>query len=282
MFDPAETPSSSSRPAPLGSLAERLAARIRELAPRARVEIVNESQLYVWRNGGSAPDDRWDMFLDNLRKGCADERACDTLIDIQARGVLERHEVAVQLSAVLPTLKPARFVEETEAFFRQKGRPTKLLTTPVVDDLHLVLVEDKPISTRFLTEADLPGIGLTQERLTARALENLRQSHAQFPVRHVALGLFGLDGGDGYDSALFLLHDEWQALASLVKGNLVVAPIGRDMVMFTGDQETDAATTLGMILKEEERKPEVAYPITNAAYRWTPSGWSSVKLLTAP
>jgi uncharacterized protein YtpQ (UPF0354 family) len=154
------------------------------------------------------------------------------------------------------------------------GDNARLLALLVVNDFRLVLVPDLPTTTRFLREKDLLELGLTLKQLEARALRNLRRRPRNFTAQELAPGLFGLTARDGYDSAMFLLHEEWRAFKPKVRGELVVAPVARDMVFVTGDQESAALAALARILAKERAEPRVAYPITTRAYRWTTSGWA--------
>jgi uncharacterized protein YtpQ (UPF0354 family) len=258
-------------------LAARLTARIRELLPDARVEQHDASELRVWPNNGKSGPEGLSVFLDNVERECTNPRSCDDSIERVARGVAtysssEKEKLA--LESILPTLKSADFVSQSERLLKSRGNERRFLSAPVVDDLVLVLVLDLPTTTRFLNDGDLSELGLTLEQLQALALENLRRRPRNFTAQEVAPGLFGLTAGDGYDAALFLLHDEWHTFKPKVRGELVVAPVGRDMVFVTGDREQAALSALGRVLENERSRPHVAYPITTRAYRWTVTGWS--------
>src|SRR5689334_14478712 len=82
---PAPATSAASSPPPrapapgekaMPALAQRLAARIRELLPGARVELRDDSELRIWPKGGKAEDESVKVFLDNLRSRCTDADSC--------------------------------------------------------------------------------------------------------------------------------------------------------------------------------------------------------------
>lgn len=238
------------------------------------MELRDDSELRIWPKGGKAEDESVKVFLDNLRSRCADADSCDAAIEHFARGVADYStggDQKLALESILPTLKTAAYVSQATKDLSDDAR---LLAVPVVDDLRLVLVLDLPTTTRFLSEKDRRELGLTLDQLKTRALDNLRRRPRNFMAQELAPGLFGLTAGDGYDSALFLLHDEWRAFKPKVRGELVVAPVARDMVFVTGDQESAALTALAGVLANERVEPQAPYPIAPRAYRWTPSGWA--------
>ena len=264
-----------SAPAPIGArastqgedLAGRLIARIRQLEPDVRIE--RRSPLHL-----RLTDRDSEIFLDNLDAACQnDPPHCDDRIDIFARTALLRPDGKVNIEQVLPTLKPSRFVAGAEKLTAERGNADPLVALPVIDDLVMVLVLDTPDATRMLTQSDLSKLGTTREKLAARALVNLRARSSGFKYSQVAPELYGLAANDSYDSASFLLHAEWAALRETLGGAPVVAPIGRDIVLFTSESSRPGLEAMRLILLSETREPKAPYPITTRPYRWTPEGW---------
>jgi hypothetical protein len=248
-------------------LAARLIARIRQLKPDVRIERRGPLHLHLTK-----PDS--DLFLDNLDAACQnDPPHCDDRIDIFARTALFPPDGEVRIEQVLPTLKPSRFVAGAEKLAAERGNADRLVALPVIDDLLMVLVLDTPEATRMLKQSDLTKLGTTPEVLAERALVNLRARSSGFKYSEVAPELYGLAANDSYDSASFLLHAEWAALRQMLGGAPVVAPIGRDIVLFTSESSRTGLEAMRLILLVEAREPKAPYPITTQPYRWTPEGW---------
>lgn len=256
-----------------GSLAERLSARIRQLAPSAQVEQRGPLHLHVTN------DSEHDVYLDNLAAYCkTSPDGCDQRLEVFAQMTVQSFNEKLDVAHVRATLKNKQFVDHANQLAQRKGQPQRLLSYPYVDDLYLVLVLDTPIATRLLTDADLKELGLTAEDAPNHALRNLMALSTGFKLKQVAPGLFGLVGNDSYDSARFLLHEQWQKLEPHVGGPLVVAPIGRDIVLFTSSTSKPGLDALRLVLLAEKSEPSAAYPITTRAYRWTPAGWEAFEL----
>lgn len=66
---------------------------------------------------------------------------------------------------------------------------------------------------------------------------------------------------------------QWKSVAAKVAGDLVVAPLGRDTVFFTGTQACAAFAHLRVIVEHERADPSVPYPTSTTLYRWRSGGW---------
>ncbi|HWZ90126.1 MAG TPA: hypothetical protein VNW92_14785 [Polyangiaceae bacterium] len=110
-------------------------------------------------------------------------------------------------------------------------------------------------------------------------MANLRREARSFKAAELEPGLFALHCVTGYDAAMLVLVPEWKAVAAKVAGDLVVAPLGRDTVFFTGTQTGTAFAHLQIIVERERQDPSVPYPISTTLYRWRPSGWQRFELM---
>jgi hypothetical protein len=70
-------------------------------------------------------------------------------------------------------------------------------------------------------------------------------------------------------------------LEAHVGGPLVVAPIGRDIVLFTSTTSKPGLDALRLLLLAEKQMPAAIYPITTRAYRFTPEGWTTLRAARA-
>jgi hypothetical protein len=271
-----ETPGAAgSAPAVAGTdvtLADRVLKRMRELRPDALAERRGALLIHTWIGG------EHDLYLDNLQKACSyAPDSCAEKIDNFARMATGPIDAQPKPEALLATLKNQKFIDDMQRLVAQHGQTQNVLAFPVIDDLRLVLVLDAPTATRFLYESDLPALGVTREQARQQALANLR-ARGSLQSSQVAPGLYGLTASDGYDSAQFLLQEQWRPLATQLGGSPVVVPIGRDIVLFASETDSHGLDALRLIVTAERQRPAAAYPITTQPYRWTPRGWVRFEL----
>jgi hypothetical protein len=265
----AKTPASV-EPSGKYPFAERVAARFREHDPSCGVVVTGPNDLEL-----KNPGDRR-LFLANLRSECElSPESCDAKIERLVRLTLEGPpEPALTRETLLPILKNAVWTKNAQGALRD-GR--KLAIFPFVGGLQIVLVEDTPEMTRPIVESELSALGLSDEAALQLARRNLLRLSTGFRLKEMAHGLFGLVANDGYDATRFILHAEWEQLSHEVEGALIVAPIGRDLVFFTGT-ESEGLEALRLILEAEREQPAAPYPVTTQAFRWTEAGWAPFDL----
>ena len=269
---PGATPLQSSQSSQ--SLAQRVKARVLQLRPGTRVDEHGPLELWVW-----APD-KVQVFLDNLTQGCdASPDQCSDLIDRFSRNIVRPPTAALTTVAIMPALKDRAYVANIEQMFAAMKPPQKLVVFPLVDELDIILVQDTPDAVKLLSEHDLAEVRLSPAQARDAALANLRREAHGFKVAEVEPGLFALHYGNSYDAAMLVLVPEWKAIAAKVAGDLVVAPLGRDTVFFTGTQAGPAFAHLQTIVEHERQDPGVPYPITTTLYRWRPTGWQRFDLM---
>ena len=118
---------------------------------------------------------------------------------------------------------------------------------------------------------------MTQEALEAKALENLAACCSELPVQPVedGPGLFQVWVGDSYEAARLLLHEPWGALADTVPGDLVVAAPSREVVLFTGSEDSTGLFLLNELATE---MTESAHGLSSQLLHWTPEGWETVNI----
>ena len=250
-----------------GTLAKSVAAEITRLRPGTQIEIVGPLDLKV------KTELELQVYLGNLESECKQTPAsCNERISNFARAVVNVHSNKLSEQTLFPVLKNQAWVSQAEQTLARKGQPKTLLAFPLVDDLRVVLVEDTPLMTRPLSEEDIQQIGLTKAQARARALDNLKRSTSGFKVSEPKPGLYALAFKNGYDASMMILHPEWGALRSRIAGYLVVAPIARDIILFTGTKNQEAFEMLLTIIEVEKKEPSAAYPISTKLYRWEEDG----------
>ena len=109
-----------------------------------------------------------------------------------------------------------------------------LLTRPLGDWLHVLLVEDLPDRTRFVQPADLQRAGLTLEQAWSTAHDNLGVS-AHEDVQPIDGGV-RVRGHGGYASSLYLLEPWRHAIADRVHGELLAFAPDVDELVVVGSE----------------------------------------------
>ena len=256
------------------SLAQRVAASVLRLRPGTRIEERGPLELWVW-----APNEQ-QVYLENLTQSCdASPEKCGEFIDRFSRNIVSPPTAALTASAIMPALKDRAYIAHVEQLFAAMTPPQKLLKFPFVDELSLILVQDTPEAVKVLSEHDIQAIRLSPAQARDAALANLRREAPSFEVAELEPGLFELQHGNSYDAAMLALVPEWKSVAAKVRGDLVVAPLGRDTVFFTGTQSGAAFAHLQAIIEHEQQSPRVPYPISTTLYRWRPTGWQRFDLM---
>jgi uncharacterized protein YtpQ (UPF0354 family) len=251
------------------SLAEHVATLIRELDPKAEVEVDGPTNLSLQKPRNVQ------ATLRSLRASCSLEpEKSEEHIDRFARKILFDGFTGVDEESILPMLKNQAWVEQVAARQQEKGlEPETLVVMPFLADLAVVLAEDAPDIMRPLVMDELEPLGLGKEAAFGLALHNLERVAKGFQLRQMAPGLMCLAGNDAYDASRVLLHPHWQELLDQVEGDLILAPIGRDLILFTGSENKDGLGTMQAILEGERSSPRAAFPVTTEVFRWTEAFW---------
>ncbi len=104
-------------------------------------------------------------------------------------------------------------------------------TRPLVGDLVIALVCDRPTSMAYVNEPELPGWQVTFDQALADALDNLRGLPEHGGWRQLGQGVWSGEWGDAYDSSRILLPDLIHRVG--VRDPVVAVPF-RNALMLTG------------------------------------------------
>ena len=262
------SPDGAARAPTGGTLADQVAAEIRRLRPGTAIEIQGPLDLSV------RTDQVLKIHLGNLDAECrTSPAACPERVSTFAQVVVSGTPGKPTESSVLLVLKSQAWITEMERHVSENGPPTRLATLPLVDDLRMLLVHDTPLLTKPLSEQELAELGWKKEATFERARSNLKGLIPKITVTEVAPEVYGVALENGYDAATMILHDQWANLKGMVAGDLVVAPIGRDLCFFTGTKNTQGLPALRKIVAMEKNEPRAPYPISTELYRWETTGW---------
>lgn len=151
---------------------------------------------------------------------------------------------------ILPVIKGQEFLEAARAQALAAGGKQAPFPVhqPLADGLYVFYVFDEAAAAAYVMPQDLKRLQLTAAQVHAAAVENLRK-FVQGKLRHRQQGAMYLLQLDGYYDASALLLDElWRSGKYPVRGDLVVFPIARDMLLVTGSQEPDMEKAAGIAL----------------------------------
>jgi hypothetical protein len=212
---------------------------------------------------------------------CQDDAAhCDQAAKDFVDDLVSTMQAEGSLSAEAPPLKAdtLRFVlrsrEDLEALRHnvEASHPNThlpIVAQPWLDELQMVLVFDLPRATRVAIESDLTQMKLGHDEAFAIARKNTARDLAGGVPRD--MGPVRAFTGSVYDASRLVVGTDWAALAKTVKGDLVVAAPGRDLVLFTGTKESFGLDGLRGLADHMKGKSD--FPLSSTVLRWTPKGF---------
>jgi uncharacterized protein YtpQ (UPF0354 family) len=110
------------------------------------------------------------------------------------------------------------------------------VTEPLTSQLDLLYAFDHPGGFAFLTERKRAGLAIAKGDLRSLAIKNLRKLNLNARVE--VLDGAALVGTDGPYVTSFLLFDEfWDDTRFAFKGELLVFPVNRELMIVTGSKE---------------------------------------------
>ncbi len=259
-------------------LAQRLASAVSQAYPDRTVRIADPGEVVVTDPDGTEQR----MFLNNLRAGCLDApEDCDALIARQVGSLGDIAAMDAPTAAQLrPILKDASYLAEVDRITGQADTPelvaaSRVLRRPFHGALSVLWVLDMPDSMGMVSQSTLDDLGLSQEAMEARALDNLVACCSELPVQPVegVPGVFQMWVGDSYEAARLLLHQAWAPLVETVPGGLVAVAPSREVVLFTGSEDSMGKQALATAAQGIS---ESAYGLEPVLLLWTPLGWQAL------
>lgn len=138
---------------------------------------------------------------------------------------------------------------------------------PLVGDLCLYAVLDRPHATVYLTEAQFQSLGMSQDSFAER--------HTRFLPKppetvQIADGIYRLSYDGVFEASYLLEHLLWTQWARQGQGVLMVAP-ARGCILFSVGESPGQRAELGLLRQQFLR--DAPYPLSDLMYRWTEEGW---------
>ncbi|MGO1073614.1 hypothetical protein [Lysobacter sp. CA199] len=268
-------------PMDLHAFTDRYAAALRAAWPQARLSIAHGALAADTRIEWSLDDGfQATHFLGNSYQRYLD--APELLEDVFADQVAAARELQRRFAAdgaepgdadnamILPVLKTRGWHEVALQQARSIGNGNRIafIVEPLVGDLVLTYVEDKPDSMNFLSPDEAQRRGLDAQTLRERALSNLSRFLPELDVQGNG-GRYAARLDRNYDASMVLLFEHWRERVQ-VRGEPVFAIAARDEVLVCGSEDRESLDSLRDIAEEISRTS--AYNLSRTLYVFREDG----------
>lgn len=220
-----------------------VADAIREAVPTAKVQI-DESLAIAVQSGDSESS----FYLDNAWRECRDDPEIRVDVVMRQLEALEDGITAMQSNAppnleyIVPVIKDKRWLD-------QSGKQgLQVYREPLAADFFVTYAEDGPSQLRFVNSEEFEAFEMKADELRAKAVENLG-SRLTTVERHGEGPLYMLVAGGTFEASLLLLPDVWSDQQPAVDGRIVVGVPSRDLVLFTGENASEAIQQMRTAVK---------------------------------
>lgn len=163
--------------------------------------------------------------------------------------------------AILPMIRPVDFATGLEG----GAAP---LSAPFAGDLRIFYAFNNPKTLSYVTPEDAQALGLDAAALAALAAENFARQGWQPEV--AGDGIFFLDFDGTFEASFLLDRKLWETVDEQL-GQIVMAPVARDLILFT-DAEWDGAEA-ALRKSAAELATQVSYPLSTLIYEWRDGVW---------
>jgi uncharacterized protein YtpQ (UPF0354 family) len=226
---------------------QEFAEAMRKASPDITVEIISDLQLKVKSADGqdttSFLSNAYDLYRQDPRSKAHIIKTyvssgLETLATLKSTQGLDR-------TRIVPVVKDQAWLEETHKVVVEGV--TKEMTERVYDELNADLVvvyaEDTPKNISYFGPKDLELAHIDRQDLRALACENLKRLLPKIE-RQGKNGLYMITAGGDYEASLLVLDSVWTNLPPDVHGDPVVAIPTRDLLIFTGSEDSQGIAKL--------------------------------------
>lgn len=240
-----------SQQTPEQKFSEAYARSLRANLPGYSAEIVGGLEIRVIRPEGGEPVT---AYLDNaFREWNASGGDQEALFARYRTALAVRtQDEKLELTAeqVLPVIKNREYVDNLVKMSDGDASDVPFHEA-LNEELFVFYVQDTSESMRYLHEADLASVQFTPETRREKSLQNL-QGHLTDVAFRGGNGFFMLTADGTYEASLLLSDKIWMNEALVVKGDIVVAAVARDLVVITGSEDGENLARVRKIVAETE------------------------------
>lgn len=252
---------------------DRVRAAIAAASPGSRTELLGDGGIEV-----TGPTGKMTMYPDNVQKEC--DRYPDQCDDIIKKfvsaltSVNESSKFELTESNVYPVIRSDALLKNLRELMHQdpEKRP---ISRAFTSDSVVVYAIDSPKAIRFATAKDLERQGLSEERLQAIAVANVKRLD---PVKISALpnsnGLVAAISQDTYATSRLFDATFVRELEHAVGGPVVVAVPTRDWIVAANAGDSAALTRLKDLAARIFRGE--AYSVSPRLVRWDGKTWQEL------
>lgn len=220
-----------------------VAEEIRKRNPEAKVTVEETLSISV-----KADDGEYSCYLDNAWRECRDTPLLrENIVNRQLETLRNTTEIdteaPIEIEKVVPVIKDKLWIDETIK------RGLQVHHVAVVGDVFTVFAEDHPTQLRYLSEEDIQSLAMSSEQLQAHAINNLRKLLPKVE-RHGEGPTYMLTAGGTFEASLLLVPEIWESQEPSVSGRVVIGIPARDLILFTGENETSAIVQMREKVKE--------------------------------
>jgi hypothetical protein len=233
-------------------------AEVHRRLPEAKIEVVAEDEISITRPDGTSIA----SYLDNAYAYYRQEPG--TLSEVLARYVSTAIETLAQppvtAAKLVVLVRPRSYLDAQEAAERSAANPQAKgppLTKPFVGDLLLFVAVDQPTTFSFDPGAGLEAkLKMDQPAIWAAALANTktRLESAQLDTSQPSVML--VTTGDGLAPSMMADDDHWDAPSKAGEGAWVVAPVAKDVLLVTHENDAKGVAALRIMASRSDAAPD--------------------------
>lgn len=168
-------------------------------------------------------------------------------------------ETPVDFNKVYPWVK-----HDTSAEERPAELTADVVTKDLIGDLLILYVEDRGTEFKVLFNKHLPE-GTTKEKLYALSLTNLRRD-VKFELQQPMPNTWMIIAGGDHEAGALCLPELWTKWAAERNGDLLVAPLSKDVVIFCAAADATGKEQLATLATRMQGKLD--RPLTKKVLRY--------------
>ena len=257
-------------PAEPGAFTSYMAAEFQTTMPHTAIKIVRDLRLVV-----GAGDAAWTVDLHSVFSTCRrNPNGCDALIAShvsQMAVAITARSGAPQRSDIRVIVRPSSYLAEMRRSLAGRAEP---VAAALEGDFWIFGALDQPTTIKMLDTRDPDALGISNDQALEIGKKNMREGfrlELDDALKRHHGGVAVLMNGP-YESSLLAFHDLWAPIAGAGNGTLFVSIPSSDAVLFTTDQDADAAAAVGKVARVVMSSAQ--RPFSADVFRWTASGWA--------